>query len=65
MTLFEFIKPATMTLLQEQVVANGTCPKCHKRTLRFVHSCEHFSSWQCTGCQHVYMLEPTLGKRDE
>lgn len=54
----ELFKTAVMTPLAQQVVERGMCSKCHKKTLRHVHACEHFSSWQCTNCQHVFMLEP-------
>jgi ribosomal protein L37AE/L43A len=64
--IFDFIKFAIMKPLQQQVVERGVCPKCHKKTLRHVHTCEHFSSWQCTKCLHVYMLEPSAeGKEGE
>lgn len=52
------IKFGTITPLAQQVVELGKCPRCHKSTLRHLHSCEHFRSWQCTGCKHVFMIEP-------
>lgn len=54
----ELFKLATITPLQAQVTKLGVCPNCHKKRLRHVHSCEQFSSWQCTKCLHIYMLEP-------
>lgn len=59
MTFLDFIKPSVMTPLAQQVVELGMCSKCHKKTLRHIHSCEHFSSWQCATCKHVFMLEPS------
>lgn len=58
MSITDLIRPAVMTPLAQQVVERGMCSKCHKKTLKHVHSCEHFSSWQCTTCKHVFMLEP-------
>ncbi len=55
----ELFKTAIMTPLAQQVVGLGVCSNCHKKALRFIHSCEHFTSWQCKNCLHVFMLEPS------
>jgi uncharacterized protein YbaR (Trm112 family) len=52
----ELIKQNTMTILQEQVVAVGSCPRCHIKSLKVVVENEHFRSYQCKKCQHVYMI---------
>lgn len=53
----ELFKHATLTQLAEQVVKLGVCSNCHKKALRHVHSCEHFSSWQCIKCLQVFMMD--------
>jgi Zn-finger nucleic acid-binding protein len=45
-----------ISLLEEQVVRLGVCPKCHTKTLDSVHSADQFNSYQCTTCKDVWML---------
>ena len=56
MQLSEYIKLSLMNPLQERVASIGTCPKCHKRTLRLAHRHEDMQFWQCSGDLAVYVL---------
>ncbi len=50
----------TATPLELQVVALGSCPRCHKKTLELKYSCEDGDFYQCWWCLTVYGLEKDL-----
>ena len=53
-----FIKTALMTLLQEQAVCVGVCPKCHAKTLGRIHRHLDMQFDQCTKCLTVFVSNP-------
>lgn len=55
MNISDYIKLATLTPLQEQVVDRDICPKCHSKTLNVPYVCEGQEWCQCTKCLRVYV----------
>jgi len=53
--LFKNLGRCIMTDLQEQVLKNGTCPECHKKTLTDGYSGGGMSFKYCK-CGHTWVL---------
>lgn len=59
--LFDWLKFAIMTPLQERVTGLGVCSKCHTKTLAEKCSNEAGRWLQCSKCLTVFVSPPDSG----
>lgn len=55
MSALDFFKFKTMHQLEERVVNNGVCPKCHRKTLIEKVAALDMVWWQCWQCNVIYV----------